>query len=80
MMSWIITSILIAAFSAAALKLFGEDSTERASSPKLVPGLPSGPSKTDGHGFAWEHMTDSELDALVEEFSLSDEIAAHAAH
>jgi hypothetical protein len=76
MISWIVTSILIAAFSAAALKLFGEESAERPAAPKLAAGLPHGLSQTVSGGFSWEQMTDLELDALMAEFSAGDAAAA----
>lgn len=66
MMTWILTSTAIAALSVAFLKLFEE--IDRPGEPRELAG-------------SWERMSDSELDAIVQEFgSLGDQPATKANH
>jgi hypothetical protein len=56
MLTWILTSSVIAAFSAAALKLFDETAPNNL--------LRNGPWRSN-----WERMNDSDLDLLLAPFS-----------
>ena len=70
MVTWILTSVVIAAFSAAAMELLREESPLRVAPSAGLLGTGAshivGGTRSDAR---WETMNDSELDALLEEFS-----------
>ena len=66
MLTWIITSGLIAGLSAAALELFSDAQDSSADDPQLQPASRSNPRAASRR---WASMTDAEIQALLDEFN-----------